>query len=87
MTYTFQDPTRLSVMDDGSGIAIFSRFNGLTAFIRTSPECVSEIYSLILNSIGFDINELTSLLRVENEESERIIRWLVTNKFIHKLDA
>jgi hypothetical protein len=74
--------TANAVMEDKSGIALYSGCSGISAFLKTqhkelSPQLIST--RLLTTFSSFDIQHW---LNIDDEEKSRLETWLVDNKFI-----
>jgi hypothetical protein len=71
-------------MEDSSGVAIFNSFTGLSAFLRSDTTNFCKVVSLVENREGFQPKELMAVLGVNSSKFERLINWLVDNRFIRQ---
>lgn len=83
-SYSLHPMTDGSVMDDESGIAMYSGYSGRSAFLKTHhKETSTQIISSMLLGTFTDI-DIQRWLNIDALERGKLENWLVENKFIIK---
>ncbi|MEP1445720.1 MAG: hypothetical protein ABJK37_06365 [Paraglaciecola sp.] len=73
-----------AVMDDESGIALYSECSGRSAFLKNQHQklAIEMVSNKLLDT--FSSIDMQSWLNIDNEELYKLENWLVENKFIVK---
>jgi hypothetical protein len=80
--YRLHATTVSAVMDDESGIALYSGCSGRSAFLKTQhKELATHVISSRLLAI-FSSIDIQHWLNIDDEKASKLEFWLVENKFI-----
>lgn len=82
--YQIHPTTVISVMGDGSGIALHSGLSGRYAFLKNRHDQLFEDSNSNILAGKFSEQNLKQLLNIEQSEIKKLALWLVDNKFLNK---
>lgn len=69
-------------MPDGSGVALFNDFSGLSAFLKANSAKLSQSFNIIKNDACFQSNDFCNWFDIDENKANKMIYWLLDNRFI-----